>query len=334
MMKIFHLKRLIEQVEWVDPPAGTLIALFPTEGRKFKMGAQLTVKEMQAVVFMSEGKTADMFHPGRYYLNPDNLRELGHIRSWTAGHSEPFSADLFFVSSGVMAAQRWSTNNPVTFHSADLGDVTVWSEGVFSFRIVDPGKLLTHIFKSNQIYDTDYLKGHFKSLVQLGFANFLKSAAPSLAAWMMQIEDLSEQAAETIEKLFLPLGVELSAFTLEGIEFPEEIEEKLERYMIYGTKGSEAAPAAEAAPLIERDEQQSAVLSAEQAVDEEEQLANCLQCGGRLKADYKFCPDCGTERTNEKKRPECAECGYTLDDGMNFCPQCGGQMMQQADPQS
>ena len=64
---------LIEVIEWTDSSRDTLVWRFPVKDNEIKMGAQLTVREGQAAVFINEGKLTDEFGPGRYELNTSNL---------------------------------------------------------------------------------------------------------------------------------------------------------------------------------------------------------------------------------------------------------------------
>lgn len=48
----------------------------------------------------------------------------------------------------------------------------------------------------------------------------------------------------------------------------------------------------------------------------------CVECGSRISATAKFCPECGTPQ----KRDTCPGCGLKIQDGMKFCPECGTKL--------
>ena len=58
----------------------------------------------------------------------------------------------------------------------------------------------------------------------------------------------------------------------------------------------------------------------------DERVANhtikCINCGATLEENQKFCPKCGTAKSEVKKKV-CGKCGAELEDGHEFCPKCG-----------
>lgn len=46
----------------------------------------------------------------------------------------------------------------------------------------------------------------------------------------------------------------------------------------------------------------------------------CSECGTENNADAKYCINCGTKITQERK---CANCGQVLDESTKYCPECG-----------
>ena len=64
--------QLIDVIEWVDDSRDTIVYKYDMNGKEIMMGAQLTVRESQAAVFMNEGRIADVYGPGRYELTTAN----------------------------------------------------------------------------------------------------------------------------------------------------------------------------------------------------------------------------------------------------------------------
>ena len=67
----------IDVIEWTDDSHDTIVFRFPVRDHAIKMGAQLTVREGQAAVFVNEGRLADVFTPGRYELAPPHSTKIG-----------------------------------------------------------------------------------------------------------------------------------------------------------------------------------------------------------------------------------------------------------------
>src|SRR5262245_22188293 len=76
----------IDIIEWTEPAHSEILAYrFPRHNNEIKMGAQLTVREGQNAVFVNEGKLADVFAPGRYWLQTQNLPILSTLEGWKYG---------------------------------------------------------------------------------------------------------------------------------------------------------------------------------------------------------------------------------------------------------
>lgn len=65
---------LVDIVEWLDDTRDTIVWRFPRYENEIKMGARLVVRESQTAVFVNEGVIADVFVPGTYTLETQNLR--------------------------------------------------------------------------------------------------------------------------------------------------------------------------------------------------------------------------------------------------------------------
>ncbi|HBI90479.1 MAG TPA: antifreeze protein, partial [Sphingobacterium sp.] len=70
----------VDIIEWVDNSTDTIVWKFPRYQNEIKMGAQLTVREGQAAVFLNEGVVADVFQPGRYELTTQNMPTMTTLR--------------------------------------------------------------------------------------------------------------------------------------------------------------------------------------------------------------------------------------------------------------
>jgi len=69
----FLMGEFIDVIHWTDDTDDTLVWRFEREGHEIKYGAKLTVREGQAAVFVHEGQLADVFQPGLYMLETNNM---------------------------------------------------------------------------------------------------------------------------------------------------------------------------------------------------------------------------------------------------------------------
>src|SRR3954471_19581072 len=96
----------IDIIEWTDNSQDTLVYRFERHGNEIKNGAKLTVRETQTAIFVNEGTmqdkngdgVADMFVPGMYTLETQNLPILTTLKGWKYGFNSPFKAEVYFVN--------------------------------------------------------------------------------------------------------------------------------------------------------------------------------------------------------------------------------------------
>ena len=112
-LKGFIKSQLLEIIQWQDDSRDTVSWLFPDEDKEIKNGAQLIVRESQVAVFVDQGRVADVFVPGRYTLNTDNLPILTTLRGWKFGFESAYKAEVYFVNTRTFTDQKWGTKNPI-----------------------------------------------------------------------------------------------------------------------------------------------------------------------------------------------------------------------------
>ena len=73
----------IDVIHWTDDTRDTMVWRFEREDHEIKYGAKLTVREGQAAVFVHEGQLADVFTPGLYMLETNNMPIMTLIGIYT-----------------------------------------------------------------------------------------------------------------------------------------------------------------------------------------------------------------------------------------------------------
>ena len=79
----------IDVISWLDDTRDTMVWRFDRRDQAIKYGAKLTVREGQAAVFIHEGQLADVFGPGLYMLETNNLPIMTTLQHWDHGFSSP-----------------------------------------------------------------------------------------------------------------------------------------------------------------------------------------------------------------------------------------------------
>ena len=177
----FFRKQFIDVIHWTEPENGVLVYRFPMADMEIQNGAQLTVREGQAAVFVNEGQVADVFRPGRYTLSTQTLPLLTNLMNWDKLFQSPFKSDVYFISTRVQTAQRWGTQNPVTVRDKDFGMVRLRAFGMYSWHVDDPVTFVKTMSGTRELYRVPDLEPHLRNLVVSKMSEaFAQSGVPFL----------------------------------------------------------------------------------------------------------------------------------------------------------
>ncbi|MEG1520394.1 MAG: SPFH domain-containing protein, partial [Clostridia bacterium] len=105
--------QFLKVVEYKDDAKDILVYRYPMEDKEFMKGSKITVRESQNAIFVHKGQVADLFTPGMYTLNTENIPILTSIASWKYLFETPIKADVYFINMRQFTDERWGTINPI-----------------------------------------------------------------------------------------------------------------------------------------------------------------------------------------------------------------------------
>ena len=177
--------QFIEIIEWLDDTTDSLVWRFPVYNQEIKMGAQLIVRENQVALFVNEGKAADLFTPGRYEIQTQNVPILTTLRGWKYGFQSPFKAEVYFFNTRLFTDLKWGTTNPVMMRDTEFGMIRLRAFGTYAMRIADAKTFFHNIVGTRGLTSTDEVTGQLRSTILSRLSDALaesKIAALDLAA--------------------------------------------------------------------------------------------------------------------------------------------------------
>lgn len=237
MLGNFIKKQFIDVIQWPDPDESMLVWRFPADDQEIQNGASLTVREAQMAMFVDEGKTADVFSPGRYTLNTNTLPLLTNLKNWDKLFQSPFKSDVYFFNTKQQLARKWGTAQPVTVRDAEFGVVQLRSFGMYSYRISNPAAFFKEVSGVVASYSGEQLEQQLRNIAMTQLAAaFGSSGIPFLDMAANQVL-LSQKMGELLSPEFAKLGLTLENFTVESITLPEAVQKALDSKMSMGIIG-------------------------------------------------------------------------------------------------
>ena len=226
--KLSH--EFIDIVEWLDTNDDTIVHRFERYQNEIKNNAKLIVREGQAVVFINEGQLADVFKPGTYTLNTQNLPILTTLKGWKYGFNSPFKAEAYFVNTRLFTDEKWGTKNPFMLSDERFGLVEIRAFGTYSFRISDPGKFVVEVVGTDGNFTNFEINEHLKSLIVTRFTDTVGEANLPVELYAANTSELSETCQEVMQPEFGRVGIELEKFYIENVSMPEELKKEIFEY--------------------------------------------------------------------------------------------------------
>ncbi|MEO1352303.1 MAG: SPFH domain-containing protein [Cyanobacteria bacterium J06635_15] len=228
----------IDIVEWLDPSQDTIAYRFERFQNEIKMGAQLTVRPGQMAVFVGEGRVADVFEPGQYRLETQNLPILTTLKGWKYGFNSPFKAEVYFFNTKVFTNLKWGTANPITIRDPELGPVRLRAYGSYSLRVVNPRTLLEQLISTDGLFQTDEICDHFRNMIVTAFASWVGRDQTPLFDLAANYQAMGEQVRQAMQPEMQQFGLELRQLLIENISLPPEVEAALDKRAAIGILGN------------------------------------------------------------------------------------------------
>ena len=230
---------LIEIIEFNDDSRDTLSYRWPDQDREIKNGAQLLVRESQMAQFMYLGQYGDAYQPGKHTLTTDNIPVLTTLKGWKYGFETPFKADVFYVTTRLFTGNKWGTANPVMMRDADFGIVRLRAFGTYDFRITHPQRFLKEVAGSDFHFRLDEFADTMRSRLVSVFSEALAEAKVPALDVASRYSELGDALLPLINPaLAAKYGLEMTAFVIENVSVPPEVEAAIDKRSSMGAVGN------------------------------------------------------------------------------------------------
>jgi membrane protease subunit (stomatin/prohibitin family) len=229
---------LIDIIEWTDDSNDTMVYRFERYGNEIKYGAQLVVRESQAAVFINEGKLADVFLPGQYTLETQNLPILSTLKGWKYGFHSPFKAEVYFVSTRRFTDLKWGTRNPIMLRDAEFGPVRLRAFGTYCMRVKDPATFIREIVGTDGHFTTAEVTDQLRNMIITRFTDLLGESKIPILDLAGNYDELSQFSCDKLGPELEPYGLELTKLLVENISLPQAVEEALDKRSSMGVVGN------------------------------------------------------------------------------------------------
>ncbi|MDO5706289.1 MAG: SPFH domain-containing protein [Paracoccus sp. (in: a-proteobacteria)] len=227
----------IDVIEWVDNTRDTMVWRYEARGRAIKYGAKLTVREGQAAVFIHEGQLADVFGPGLYMLETNNMPILTRLQHWDHGFRSPFKSEIYFVNTTRFNNLKWGTRNPIIARDPEFGPVRLRAFGTYSMRVTDPGLFMREIVGTDGDFSSDEIAFQLRNVIVQEFSRMIAGSGIPVLDMAANTDQLGKMVAKAIAPTVAAYGLTIPEFYIENISLPDEVEKMLDKRTSMGIVG-------------------------------------------------------------------------------------------------
>lgn len=200
----------------------------------FNSMTQLVVHESQEAIFFMNGQALDLFGPGRYTLETQNIPKLGKFINRATGGETPFHCEVYFINKTVQMAVKWGTDSKVRFLEPEYGvPLEIGACGEMNLMVSDARKLLIKLVGTmNGIAWEDRGGGFTKSLaasfrplistaVKTNLSNCIKARGINILEVDENLGILSDVLKTSIVPSFEEYGLTIPEFYVTTVVLPE-----------------------------------------------------------------------------------------------------------------
>ncbi len=202
----------------------TFIWKHPAED--FNMKSQLIVHESQEAVFMMNGQALDLFGPGRYTLETQNIPLIGKALNIPTGGQTPFHCEVYFINKTEQMAIKWGTDSKVQFMEPTYNfPIAVGASGEMSLRAENSRKLLVKLVGTENFLGQANLTKYFRAFLMTKIKSYIAQVIREQKISIFEIDERLNEMSAALLKLLQPdfdeYGIALERFFVTTIVKPD-----------------------------------------------------------------------------------------------------------------
>lgn len=192
----------------------------------FNSLTQLIVHESQEALFFMNGQALDLFGPGRYTLETQNIPILGKIINRTTGGKTPFHCEVYFINKTEQMSIKWGTDSKVQYIEPTYGfPISIGVSGEMSLRAEDSRKLLLKLVGTENFLSQQKLISFFRAFLMTKVKTYIAHVMKSNSINIFELDENLTVFSDSIHKQLIPdfadYGVSLERFFVTNIVKPD-----------------------------------------------------------------------------------------------------------------
>lgn len=192
----------------------------------FNSFTQLIVHESQEALFFKNGQALDLFGPGRYTLESQNIPLIGKVLNRATGGESPFHCEVYFINKTEQMNIKWGTDSKVQYIEPTYGfPISIGASGEMSLRVADSRRLLLKLVGTEDFLSQQKLISFFRAFLMTRVKTYIAQTMKQNAINIFEIDEQLTNFSESIHGQliadFADYGVSLERFFVTNVARPD-----------------------------------------------------------------------------------------------------------------
>lgn len=192
----------------------------------FNTTTQLIVHESQETIFFMNGQALDLFGPGRYTLETQNIPLLRKFANIPTGGKTPFHCEVYFINKTEQMAIRWGTDSKVQYIEPTYKfPLSIGASGEMALSVNDSRKLLIKLVGTETVLERNQLVAFFRAFLMTRVKTYIAQEMKTSAINIFEIDENLENFSKALQNRlcqdFDEYGVTLNRFFVTTIVKPD-----------------------------------------------------------------------------------------------------------------
>lgn len=205
---------------------GSNVFVWKSPIEDFSYGSSLTVGESQEALFIKGGVALDLFGPGNYRLETNNIPLLGKAVNMLYGGDTPFHCSVYYINKNDHLAIKWGTDSKIEYTDPQYKiPLKIGMSGEMSLAVKDSRKLIVKLLGTENTYNHDSVVNHFRGLLITKLkpliANYMVNNRVSIFDVDAHLGAFNSQLLETMKPVFDEYGMDLIDIGVTAVAKPD-----------------------------------------------------------------------------------------------------------------
>ena len=221
----------IDVIRWENPSTELLVWKWPKNLDEIKNNSSLIVDPGLAAIFVHNWKIeAIETNSWKWSLETDNIPFVSSLKNFMSGFETHDKAQIYFVKTNKITNQKWGTPNFITYIDPSYNfPVELRAFGNFTFRISDIENFWTNYVANQAEVLVDDIRMVIVDMIAQTIASLFARKKISYNEIDAYTVDIANELLEATKVDFAKLGLELTDFRIEDINFTEKTQSFIDK---------------------------------------------------------------------------------------------------------